>query len=175
MAEIADLTMTCGDAITPGIGRKLYAACACDIDVFPPFRTTTAPGDSITLNGDITLETGKKFAEVGLIVDSGEITHPGVGNTGSRAYNNQLVGKIQKTVASDEWFNKNRNACFVFIVPEKDGTIRVLGNKDIPAMITASEGKGGNTNDSEKVWDFTIMDTIGDVAPVYTGAIDLTA
>lgn len=171
--DISDLAVECGTKITPGTKRIVYAVCACDIDVFPPFLATTGVGDSITLNGNITLAVGKKFAQVGLITDSGEITHPGVGAVSSRAYNNQLVGKIQKTIASDEWFNKHRNGCFVFVVPQKDGTTRVLGNKDVPAMITASEGKEGTNNESEKVWDFTIMDTVGDVAPYYTGTIDL--
>jgi hypothetical protein len=172
--DIADLAVACGTKITPGTKRVIYAVCACDIDVFPPFLATTGAGDSITLDGNITLTAGKKFAQVGLITDSGEITHPGVGAQSSRAYNNQLVGKIQKTIESDEWFNKNRNGCFVFVVPQKDGTTRVLGNKDVPAMITASEGKEGTNNESEKVWDFTIMDTVGDVAPYYEGTIDLT-
>lgn len=173
--DIANLTDECGTVIKPGLTRKLYAVCACDIDVFPGFLATTGAGDSITLDGNITLLTGKKFAEVGIVTDSGEIVHQGVGVVGSRSYNNQLTGKIRKTVAADEWFNKNRNACFVFIVPEKDGTMRVLGNKDVPAMITASEGKTGSGPESEKIWDFTILDTVGEVAPVYTGTIDLTA
>jgi len=173
--DVQDLVIECGTSSTPGTKRFLYAVCACDIDVFPPFLATTGVGDSIKLDGDITLLATKKFAKVGLIIDSGEIKHPGVGVIGSRSYNNQLDGKIQKNIASDEWFNKNKNSCFVFVVEQKDGTVRVLGNKDVPAMITASEGTEGVNNESEKVWNFTVMDTIGSVAPYYEGAIDLTA
>jgi hypothetical protein len=170
---IEDLAVECGTKVTPGTKRVLYAVCACDIDVFPAMLATTGVGDSITLAGDITLVVGKKFAQVGVITDSGEVSHPGVGAVSSRAFNNQFVGKIQKNIASDEWFNKNRGGCFVFVIPQKDGTTRVLGNKDVPAMITSSEGKEGTNNESEKVWDFTVLDTIGDVAPYYNGVIDL--
>lgn len=176
--DVQDLNggdIACGQRIIPGLARKAYAVCSCDIDVFPgrlPFNAAS-PGDSITLDGPIVLNALKKFAELEMITDSGKVMHKQVGAKGFENYNNEFSFKAKKTVAADEWFNNTRNSCLVIIVTEKDGTLRVIGTKDVPASMTASEGTTGDGSETEKVWTCTVMDTIGDVAPVYTGTIDL--
>ena len=41
MADIADLTGQCGVRTIPGFKTLLYAVCACDIETFPEYKTTT--------------------------------------------------------------------------------------------------------------------------------------
>lgn len=165
----------CGVQIIPGLARKAYAVCSCDIDVFPARLAfnPASPGDSITLDGDIVLNALKEFAELEMITDSGKVMHKQVGAKGFENYNNEFSFKAKKTIGADEWFNNTRNACLVIIVTEKDGTLRVIGSKDVPASMSASEGTTGDGSETEKVWNCTVMDTTGYVAPVYTGAIDI--
>lgn len=171
--DILNLVDTCGDIITPGMTAKVWAVCACDIDVFPGFLATTNPGDSITLDGDIVLKANKYFAQIDVVTESGEVKHTQVGSSGSENYVNTYDFKTRKTVAADEWFNKHRGACFVFIVEEKTGAKRVLGTPSVPAKMVSSEGTTGMNNEGEKIWTAQIKDTVGEVAPVYTGAIDI--
>lgn len=165
----------CGANIIPGLTKKAYAVCSCDIDVFParlPYNPLV-PGEGITLDGPIVLKPLKKFAEIEIITDSGKVSHKQVGAKGFENFTNEFSIKAKKTIGADEWFDKNRNACFVIIVTEKDGTKRVIGSVDVPASMTASEGTTGDGNETEKVWTATFMDTTGFVAPVYADSIDL--
>lgn len=171
--EIQDLTFECGQGLIPGATAKLYMVCACDIDTFPGYLTTTGTGDSITLDGNIVLKANKKFAAVDVVVDSVDLTHTLVGVRTSKNYTNKIDGKAAKTKAADEWFEKNKNACIVCILEEKDGAKRVIGTDKIPAFLDTAEGKIGTSNESEKSWIFSIMDSTGKVAPYYTGTIDL--
>lgn len=172
--EVQDFVFECGTEIVPGANAKMYAVCACDIDVFPAYLTSTGTGDSITLDGDIVLKADKKWATVDVIVDSLDLTHTLVGVRSSRNYTNKIDAKMPKVKASDEWMEKNKNACLVVIIEEKATNVRrVIGNVNVPASIDAAEGKIGTNNESEKSWIFSVMDTTGKVAPYYTGAIDL--
>jgi hypothetical protein len=173
--DILDLAGNCGDQVIPGNTARVWAVCACDITTFPGFLATTGVGDSITLDGNIVLAASKKFAKIDVVVDSGEVKHNQVGSVGSKNYTNSFGFKVVKNIASDEWFNKHVNACFVFLVEDKEGNIRVLGNVKIPAMMDSSEGTTGTDNGTEKIWTAMIMDKTGKVAPYYTGTIDETA
>ena len=172
--DVTSYTAECGTKIVPGTKSKLYLVCACDIDTFPARKSTTAVGDSITLDGDIVLKTGKAFAEIDIISETGVIKHTGVGSITSKNFTNSFDFKVQKDKASDEWFNNTQNACLVGIIVEKDGTMRVFGQPDVPARIESAEGSTGGENADEKSWIAQIMDKTGQVAPIYEGAIDLT-
>jgi len=171
---IEDLAAPCGDLIIPGTTSKLHIVCACDIDVFPGFVATTAVGDKLQLDGNITLLAGKKFATIDITPSTGEISHAGLGVRGSRNFTNKYDFECVKSLASDEWFDQNRNGCFVGIITQKDGQKRVIGNVDIPAFMEAADGKGGKANADAANWIASIMDETGRVAPYYTGTIDVT-
>ncbi len=173
--DIQDLAAPCGQKIIPGVKGFFYLVCACDITTFPDFVATTAVGDKLQLDGDIVLAAGKKFAKIELTTETGRIKHNGVGVKGSRNFTNGFEFKTPKTLASDEWFNENPNGCFVALVPQKDGKIRVIGTKDIPAFMEVADADGGADNGDAAEWTATIMDKTGMVAPYYTGTIDLTA
>lgn len=173
--DVSSYTALCGEKIIPGIKTKMYLVCACDIEFFPLRLTTTNVGDKITLDGDIILKPGVFFAEIDIIAETGIVKHPAVGSNNAKNFNNTFDFKVQKDIASDEWFDGHINGCFVGIVIEKDGTMRVFGEPLIPARIESAEGSTGDDTSSEKSWVAQIMDKTGRVAPVYTGVIDLAA
>lgn len=173
--DILDLNISCGETVIPGTRAKLYVCCECDIETFPDYVSPVVnPEDAITLDGDIVLKPNKKFAELDIILDSGQIKHELVGTRGSKNYNNTLDFKILKTPVADAWFDRHPNACLIGIVKQKDGTQRVFGAPEIPAFIETATGDGGNTNDSEAAWTAQIKDSTGKIAPIYNGVIDLT-
>jgi hypothetical protein len=173
--DVSGYTAECGAKSTPGVKSKLYLVCACDIDTFPARLATTGVGDTVTLSGNITLKAGKKFAEIDIISETGQIKHTAGGSITSKAFSNSFDFKVMKDIGSDEWFDNHLNGCFVGIVVEKDGSKRVFGEPDMPARIEAAEGSTGDDVSSEKSWIAQILDKTGRVAPYYTGTIDLTA
>lgn len=171
--DIQDLAAPCGQKVIPGTKGFIYLVCACDITTFPDFVATTAVGDKLKLDGDIVLAAGKKFAKIELTTETGRIKHNVVGARGSKNFTNGFEFKTPKTLASDEWFNENPNGCFVGLIPQKDGAIRVIGTKDIPAFMEAADADGGADNADAAEWTAMIMDKTGMVAPYYEGAIDV--
>jgi len=173
--SVKDYTKDCHVKIKSGITAKINVVCACDVLTFPPLKTTTGTGDSITLDGDIVLKAGKKFASVDIIIDSGKLTHTGVGMKTSKAFQNKLDFKVAKDIASDEWMNQNfGNPCLIAVVTQRDGKKRVYGNIDLPAWIETAEGTLAENLEGETSWICQLMDSIGEVAPYYEGAIDVT-
>lgn len=174
MADIADLTGQCGKRTIPGFAVTIHAVCGCDIETYPERKTTTGVGDKITLDGNIVLKTGKKFATLEMISDTGKVTETEVGVIGSQNFQSQFEFKLPKTIAADEWLDQNPNACMVYVIKDKDGNMRVLGTPEIPTTRTAAVGTNGPGLADEKTWAITIMDNTGRIAPYYTGTIDLT-
>ena len=174
MADIADLTGQCGVRTIPGFKVLIYAACANDIETFPARKTTTGVGDTITLDGPIVMKTGKKFAKLEVISESGKVTETEVGVVGSQVFQSQFECKLPKTIASDEWMDANPNSCMVYIIEDKDGNKRVLGNDKVPTTRIAAVGTNGPALTDEKTWAVTIMDNTGRIAPYYEGVVDVT-
>lgn len=169
-----DLVIVCGETNPPGIAVDVYAVCACDIDVFPTFLTTTAPGDSITLDGNITLDALKAFKKFTIITDTGEVKDTAVGDTGSGSYESMLEGFIQGTDAPQlEWAKDVVNSCNVFIARDAKGVMRVLGSKERPAKRETIETGTGKASGDKRGINFVFKSSQGGPAPVYTGTIDL--
>jgi len=172
----ADVLHDCEDENTPGIEETLYLVCSCDVDVYPDVLATTAPGDSMILDGDIVLKAGKKFIKFKIISDTGEIKNTLVGVRSSKSYVQTMDGKtVNNDVIHDEFFNKNRNACVIALFKEKSGALRVMGTLGSPAYFETAESISGTNNESARDWTFQLKASPGNVAYHYQGLIDLTA
>lgn len=174
--NIMDYKAPCGTVIIPGTRTKLYLVCSCDVAVWPDFKPVdpASPGDGITLDGDIVLKPGKKWAVIDIISDTGNIKNTMVGQKGGKNFTNSLDYKLMKTIGADEWAQLHANGCFVGMIASKNGTLRVFGAPDMPAWIESAAGDGGLANDSEAAWTFQIMDNTGGVCPVYQGSLDIS-
>lgn len=170
--------MSINNLIQNCIGKKfsgtlsiIHFICEKDVLSVPAFLPENNPGDTITFDGDISLKSGKVWKKIPIIIDSGEIIKSATGITTAKAYSNVFNFRIIKNKASDEWVQKHINVEAVFIIKEKIGINRVLGNIGTPAFLSLAEGKTGSNLDSEKFWNLQITDTTGCVAPVYNGEI----
>jgi len=176
MAEILDLVKNCGAANPPGIKTRLYVVCACDIVTFPDrlaFNAASA-GDSVTLDGDIVLDTNKAFKILDIITKTGKVIDTLVGAVGSKSYENTLDGVIATTDADVlEWLEQNANGCFVVIAEEVSGQKRVIGTMDVPAYLETATADTGAASGDQRGATIQIKAETGLVASVYTGAIDL--
>lgn len=175
--EIQSFKAPCGTVIIPGTRTKLRLICECDIAEWPELKPFDAaiPGNSITYDGDFVLKPGAKFAEVEIIADTGNVKHEGVGSKGGRNFTNSFDFKLMKTTGSDEWAEMHANGCFVGLITEKTGKVRVFGGKEMPAWIESSTGDGGTGNETAAEWTFQIKDNTGVVTRVYEGAIDVSS
>ena len=144
-----------------------------DLGTFPSVGAyaVATPEDSVTLDGDIVLVALKKFARFKCIIDTGAIISEPQGDVGSMGFKNSVTGKI---ASSDPkvlaWAQRMLNGCCVVIVKEKNGQMRVIGSKEQPAQ---SETMTHTNNATANNLEFSIYDTIGKIAPLYTGVIDL--
>jgi hypothetical protein len=163
----------CGVPVIPGIYTKLYAVCACDIESFPSVGAydVDSPEDSVTLQGDIVLKPGKKWAVVDIITDTGYIKNILQGSVGSKSFKNdlyfELPGTHPRTLA---WHERSKNGCMVFAVEEKIGQHRVIGSVKQPAHYESLE-VGNGPEESKSLG--LVYDTIGRIAPIYEGSFDL--
>lgn len=173
--KIHDLTGTCCPENIPGYESTLYVVSACDIDTFPARGEYDAesPGASVTLSSDIVLKENKKFVTIPIIIDTGGTNSILQGNISSKGFRNELAFEIQGNTAERlAWSNQVKNGCFVAVIPDKMGRMRVIGTKLSPAVFDTIEHMN-NSEDSKAT--YLLYDTIGQIAPIYTGEIDLDA
>jgi hypothetical protein len=175
--SIKSYTTCFGKKRPSGTKRKIWLVKECDVDAtsWPTKLATTGTGDSITLDGDITLLATKAFAVIDVIPDTGKVTNTPEGSRTGRSYTNKFDFKLDYSAGALEWVNENVNVPMIGIVEQKDGSLRVLGEPGIPAFLEASEATGGDAPGSEASIICQLMDSVGEVAPFYTGAIDVTA
>lgn len=172
--SIIDLVTTCGEKNIPGVKVKVHIVCTCDVDVLPGYLATTAAGDSVTIDGDIVLKALKKWATFEVIADTGELKDIQAGTTGSKSFGSSFDFKLQYTgPAATEWVEQRANSCFIALVEEKQGHVRLLGDLGTPVIQEAAEGTTGMNKESERVWTIQWRGEIGRPAPYYLGAIDI--
>ena len=171
--KLHDLTGNCCPENIPGYESTLYIVPACDIDTFPA-RTaysSASPGASVTITADIVLATNKKFLTIPIIIDSGSTMSTAQGNPGSKGFRNDANFEIQGNTAERlAWSEQVLNGCYVAILKDKMGRMRVIGTKDSPAIFETIE-HGNSAEDSKAT--YLLYDTIGKIAPIYEGDIDL--
>lgn len=174
MADFQSLVNACGSTNVPGLAVRTWWVQKDDVDVFPDRKIAGPQGDTVVLDGDITLVALKAFKEIDLVTDSGEIKSTMVGPVGSRSFENTLDFIIPKlTPETAEFHECNANQCLVVIVKQKDGNFRVLGSPDSPAFFETQDGASGKTSGDTSGFTDQLKDTTGLVAPFYEGIIDI--
>lgn len=174
MSSLVSLVNVCGQKNIPGVKVKVHVVCTCDVDVFPDFLATTGAGDSVTLDGDITLLPLKAFSTFEVVADTGELKDIQTGATGSKSFGSSFDFKIPYVgPAATEFIENLANGCFIAIVEEKQGHLRVLGDLGTPVIQEAAEGTTGMNKESERVWTVQWRSETGRPAPYYTGVIDI--
>ena len=170
---IHDLTGDCCQENIPGFESTLYIVEACNIVTFPavPAYDESDPGASVIITDDIELKPNTKFKTIPILLDSGSLVSTAQGNTGSKGFRNDAVFDIPGSSAVKLSFaQQSLNGCFVAILVDKQGKKRLVGSMLTSARFDTIEIT--NNNEDSKT-AYLLYDTIGRVAPIYEGVIDL--
>lgn len=156
MANLKNLTVDCGNQMPPGTIIDLYYTCSCELNAFPGTLTTTNPGDSVTLDGpfDFTgAATGEGYwRKTQMLINTGGIKQVVEGEVGGQGLMASGRFFIVGTEAEQAEFAENMvkaSGCLVLMMKQRESDMmRVIGSKDIPAVVESIEFDGG-----EKIGD----------------------
>jgi hypothetical protein len=169
-----------GSDNTSGIQTKLLVAKMSDILTFPKPVLDDSTGDGefenlVTITGNFVMKPYKKFIELYVTLETGELKHESQGELDGISFLNQLEflipGSKKQVLGFTQWA-KNSSLCF--IVTEADGQQRVLGHPGYPAKMVSAPGTTGKAPADRKSSTFTFKSSRKGPAPVFEGKIDLT-
>lgn len=163
-----------GTPITPGIRQRVYYIPKRDIVSFPelPNVATTDMAELASYKGNFVLASDKKWLAVDLVLNKGNVTCESQGEHPSRTFLNKFSFSAPSTDEKATAFARQANSDFlVFLVQERNGKFRVIGNEafeaDTKPTISSGEGTTGESGLSGEVevTDFC-------PAPFYPGEIE---
>lgn len=178
--EPEDILFTDGSDNTPGLAvqQVMYIPvediasmpCKCDDDTPNNFEELG------TVSGNIVLKHNKGFKRLYFTDETGELADELVGETDGKAIKNTLnflhPGEKAEILGFSSWA-KNKKG-FVFIVQDKDCNVRVFGNTCTPAKMVLSKGGTKMKQGDRKGREFSFEYVASQVAPYFTGQVDLT-
>lgn len=180
--DTQDLTHLAGSDNTPGIQQTIYYALLEDIQLLPPpdvddsAAVTGTFADLVTITADIVMKPGKQFHSMYVTLEEGELKHEGQGETDSMSYKNTLdfahPGSKPEILGFAQWV-KNNN--IVWLVPEVDGQVRLLGNRAYPAKLASAPGGTDKKSAGAKKTTFTFHSSRKGPAPIFKGKVSISA
>lgn len=165
-----------GQKVIPGIRNHVFAIAKRDIVKWPELPDVSTESVDLaklgTYTGDFTLVAEKKWLKIDLAMNKGNIECETQGDRPSRTFLNKLTASYPGTSAQATGFCRLAiDDDMVFLVPQRDGQYRVLGNEmfetDVKPALSTGEGidTAGGTNIEINVTDIC-------PAPFYTGKIE---
>lgn len=165
-----------GQKVIPGIRNHVFAIAKRDIVKWPELPDVSTESVDLaklgTYTGDFTLVAEKKWLKIDLAMNKGNIECETQGDRPSRTFLNKLTAAYPGTSAQATGFCRLAiDDDMVFLVPQRDGQYRVLGNEmfetDVKPALSTGEGIDtvGGTNIEINVTDIC-------PAPFYTGKIE---
>lgn len=179
--DTQDLTHLAGSDNTPGIQQTIYYAPLEDIASLPvPDKDDSASAtgtfaDLVTITSDIVMKAGKQFHSMYVTLEDGDLKHEGQGEMDSMSFKNSLEfahpGSKPEILGFAQWV-KNNN--IVFLVPEVDGQVRLLGSRAYPAKLQSAPGGTGKKSADGKKTTFTFHSSRKGPAPIFKGKVAIT-
>lgn len=165
-----------GQKVIPGIRNHVFAIAKRDIVKWPELPDVSTESVDLaklgTYTGDFSLAAEKKWLKIDLAMNKGNIECETQGDRPSRTFLNKLTAAYPGTSAQATGFCRLAiDDDMVFLVPQRDGQYRVLGNEmfetDVKPALSTGEGidTAGGTNIEINVTDIC-------PAPFYTGKIE---
>ena len=174
-APFDSLRFCAGTRVIPGIRSAVYYIAKQDILAWPtlpePTDTAATLTSLATYKGDFTLRADKKWKRIDLTTNKGNVEWETQGERPSCTFLNKLTASHPGTAAEAAGFCRiAQNADLIFLVQQRDGRFRVLGNEMFETVVKpkGSLGEGTSTNAST---DIEIEATDICPAPFYTGKI----
>lgn len=173
------LTYCKGETILPGVRPKIYSIAKRDIVTWPTLpavgseEATTADQLS-SYKGNFTLASDKKWVEIEVLDNTGEITWETQGDKPCRTFLNKFTINHPRIDESAAAFQRQAlSDDMVYLVQQRDGKFRVLGNE---MFETDTKPKGSSGKEATSAGDmgsqFEIEVTDVAPAPFYPGEIE---
>lgn len=138
-----------GKAAAPGIRPVLYYIPKSDIVSWPSFvADPTTSAQEVTYDGGFTLDTDKTWKRINCIAIKSPLTSEPQGEIRSKTFMNKLTVVTALTDEDATAFAKDaNNDDLVYIVQEKLGKYRVVGNELWNTETKVSQNTGGAPTD----------------------------
>lgn len=160
-----------GSASLPGIRPHMYMIKRSNIVTFPKVQGNAAASleDVAVIKDNFVLASDAKFVKIDLVEGESEPTCENQGNEGAKSFNNSvsfvIPGTQKKATSLISLLN---NDDVIFLYPQRDGAIRVIGNEMFRVQLTLGQNAGKSVTDSSQT---TVTASVSDVnpAPFYEG------
>lgn len=174
--DTQDLTHLSGSDNTPGIQQNIFYTTLENIltlplpDVDDSASATGTFEDLVTITKDIVVK--KPLSSIYVTLEEGELKHESQGEMDSMSFKNVLEfahpGSKGTQLGFAQWV-KNNN--IVFLVPEVDGQVRLLGHRAYPAKMTGAPGTTDKKAAGAKKTTFTFQSSRKGPAPIFKGKV----
>lgn len=177
MCEIGNLSNTACTSNPAGVKGIGYMAPAEEFETWPAYLSTTGAGDTVKLTGNFdfvaTSDIGY-FRTFPCLLEKGSYAFSLVGGLGSKTFEEKYTYYIPAVDAAQLEHIKNlANIPGVWLCPDKNSTVHVLGSKDDPAYVEVAEGTTGAAAADERGITVTIR-AVSARPTIYTGTINTT-
>ncbi len=169
-----DVDFCRGSRTYPGLRPYGYFIRKRNIVKWPTRKGSQATtlAEIATLDGDFVLVADKKWNKIDLVPDENEISSESVGSYGSKCFNNTVTlivpGTEEEATGLAAQMN---NDDVVFLVPQRNGKFRLIGNDMFLVDVKPNLGTGKKTEDANQTTlTITVTDEIP--APFYPGKIE---
>ena len=163
-----------GSASLPGVRPHMYMVRRTNILSFPKVQGNDATKleDVAVIKSNFVLAEGVKFVKIDLVEGESEPTCENQGNEGAKSFLNKVAFVLpgtQKKVTG--LISKLNNDDVVFLYPQRDGAIRLIGNEMFRVQLELGQNAGKAVTDSSQS---TITASVSDInpAPFYEGTFE---
>ena len=163
-----------GSASLPGVRPHMYMVRRTNILSFPKVQGNDATKleDVAVIKSNFVLAEGVKFVKIDLVEGESEPTCENQGNEGAKSFLNKVAFVLpgtQKKVTG--LISKLNNDAVVFLYPQRDGAIRLIGNEMFRVQLELGQNAGKAVTDSSQS---TITASVSDInpAPFYEGTFE---
>lgn len=163
-----------GSASLPGVRPHMYMVRRTNILSFPKVQGNDATKleDVAVIKSNFVLDEGVKFVKIDLVEGESEPTCENQGNEGAKSFLNKVAFVLpgtQKKVTG--LISKLNNDDVVFLYPQRDGAIRLIGNEMFRVQLELGQNAGKAVTDSSQS---TITASVSDInpAPFYEGTFE---
>lgn len=173
--DLEDVVWPNGQNNDGGLATVLYVARKSDMTTIRWVPDSPADLEAkVTITTDHVFASGKCFKKVSCTLEKGQLVSNLVGERNSHSFENMatvgFAGNLKKALGLLEEF---KNDDLIVLVKELNGQVRQLGWEDVPAHVETAETTTGQAVADFKGTNLTFK-SIGRIAPVYEGAIQLT-
>lgn len=164
-----------GETVLPGLRQRAWGIPKSQILAWPTLPDPHDEGATMesiaTYNGDFTIAADAKFISIDILDTASNIKSESQGALPSKTFLNTLVLKYAGNNAAATGFCRLANTDdLVYIIQQRDGSFRVLGNEKFRTDTKPSQDSGMEVTDASGTqFEITVTDVAP--APFYVGKL----